>query len=78
VTATWPPADAGARQIVVNGTARPLPATGSLAAVLADEGLAGRPVAVEVDGAVVPRERFSEPLLRGGERIEIVTFVGGG
>lgn len=51
---------------------------GSLAAVLVDAGLAGRPVAVEVDGEVVPRERFSEPLLRGGERIEIVTFVGGG
>lgn len=64
--------------IIVNGTARPLPVAGSLAEVLEQAGLAGRPVAVEVDGAVVPRGRFQERLLRGGERIEIVTFVGGG
>lgn len=78
MTAPRQPAGGGARPIVVNGAARPLPAAGSLAAVLADAGLAGRPVAVEVDGEVVPRDRFSEALLRGGERIEIVTFVGGG
>ena len=41
-------------------------------------GLAGRPVAVEVDGEIVPRGRFHERILQGGERIEIVTFVGGG
>jgi sulfur carrier protein len=64
--------------IIVNGAARPVPATGSLAAVLEEAGLAGRPVAVEVDGAIVPRGRFHERILAGGERIEIVTFVGGG
>lgn len=64
--------------ILVNGSARPVPAAGSLAAVLEDAGLAGRPVAVEVDGEIVPRGRFHERILQGGERIEIVTFVGGG
>lgn len=72
------PQPAAPRQIIVNGATCPLPVAASLAAVLADAGLAGRPVAVEVDGEVVPRGRFAEPLLRGGERIEIVTFVGGG
>lgn len=67
-----------AGQIVVNGAARPLPAVGSLAAVLEEVGLAGRPVAVEVDGMVIARNRFHERLLQGGERVEIVTFVGGG
>ncbi len=67
-----------ARPITVNGQSRPLPAAGTLAGLLAEIGLAGRPVAVEVDGDVVPRDRFTESLLRGGERIEIVTFVGGG
>jgi sulfur carrier protein len=47
-------------------------------AVLDEAGLAGRPVAVELDGEVVPRGRFAECHLAGGERIEIVTFVGGG
>ncbi len=66
------------RTIVVNGNARPLPSAGSLEAVLEEAGLADRPVAVEVEGQVVPRNRFSERLLQGGEQIEIVTFVGGG
>jgi thiamine biosynthesis protein ThiS len=65
-------------RITVNGAARLLPAAGSIAAVLEEAGLTGRPVAVEVDGEVVTRDRFHERLLRGGERIEIVTFVGGG
>jgi sulfur carrier protein len=64
--------------IIVNGSARPVPAAGTLTAVLEEAGLAGRPVAVEVDGEIVPRGRFHERLLQGGERIEIVTFVGGG
>ena len=68
----------GAAAITVNGESRSLPACGSVAAVLVEVGLAGRPVAVEVDGCVVPRDRFTDGLLRGGERIEIVTFVGGG
>jgi len=66
------------RRITVNGVDRALPADGSLAAVLDEVGLTGRPVAVEVNGAVVSRERFVERSLQGGERIEIVTFVGGG
>ena len=68
----------GSAPIVVNGSPRPVPAAGTLTAVLEEAGLAGRPVAVEVDGEIVPRGRFHERLLAGGERIEIVTFVGGG
>lgn len=66
------------RPLLVNGRTCPLPPGRSLAEVLAEAGLANRPVAVEVDGEVVPRSRFGEPSLTGGERIEIVTFVGGG
>ena len=64
--------------ITVNGQPRPLPSGGSLEALLDDAGLAGRPLAVEVDGVVVPRSRLADVRLCGGERIEIVTFVGGG
>lgn len=35
-------------------------------------------VAVEVDQALVPRDRRAETTLRGGERVEFVTLVGGG
>ena len=70
--------ESGSAPIIVNGAARPVPTAGTLTAVLEEAGLAGRPVAVEVDGEIVPRGRFHERLLAGGERIEIVTFVGGG
>jgi sulfur carrier protein len=68
----------GAPTITVNGDMRPLTAPATLMTVLEEAGLAGRPVAVELNGEVVPRGRFAECRLTGGERIEIVTFVGGG
>lgn len=64
--------------ITVNGAMRSLAPPATLMAVLEEAGLAGRPVAVELNGEVVPRGRFAECRLTGGERIEIVTFVGGG
>ncbi|MCO6435958.1 MAG: sulfur carrier protein ThiS [Phycisphaerae bacterium] len=35
-------------------------------------------VAVEVNEDLVPRKRFGEAPIRDGDRIEIVTLVGGG
>ena len=64
--------------VTVNGERRLAPAGVSLARLVEQLGFAGRPVAVEVDGDVVPRGRFADHRLAGGERIEIVTFVGGG
>jgi|694.fasta_scaffold12369_11 sulfur carrier protein len=63
---------------VVNGEERTAPRGASLEGVVAQVVPAGRPVAVEVDGQVVPRSAFADRVLSGGERIEIVTFVGGG
>jgi thiamine biosynthesis protein ThiS len=64
--------------VTVNGSPRSA-ASGSSVRDLVDVlGLAGRPIAVEVDGEVVPRAGLADRLLTGGERIEIVTFVGGG
>lgn len=63
---------------VVNGEERTAPRGASLQGVVAEMVPAGRPVAVEVDGEVVPRAALAARVLVGGERIEIVTFVGGG
>jgi len=35
-------------------------------------------VAVELNHAIVPRDRWSQTLLKDGDRLEIVHFVGGG
>ncbi|MCH7597133.1 MAG: sulfur carrier protein ThiS [Planctomycetes bacterium] len=35
-------------------------------------------VAVEINEELVPRKTFDQTTIRNGDRIEIVTFVGGG
>jgi sulfur carrier protein len=64
--------------VTVNGERRLAPAGSSLHDLVVALGFAARPVAVEIDGDVVPRGRLADRALGGGERIEIVTFVGGG
>lgn len=62
----------------VNGEPARFPARISVAALLAERGLAGKRVAVELNGEVLPRSRHAEHLLAAGDRIEIVVAVGGG
>ena len=65
-------------QIQLNGEARQIPADATIASLLVDEGLAARRVAVEVNGAIVPRAQHPLHQLREGDRIEIVHALGGG
>ncbi|AMU97519.1 thiamine biosynthesis protein ThiS [Xanthomonas citri pv. fuscans] len=64
--------------IQLNGTPRALPDNLPLAALLEQEGLAQRRVAVEVNGEIVPRGRHAEHALREGDVVEIVHALGGG
>jgi sulfur carrier protein len=65
-------------EITLNG--KPLPvATGlSVAALLESQGLAGKRVAVEKNGEIVPKSRHAETAVAAGDRLEIVVAVGGG
>jgi sulfur carrier protein len=64
--------------VIVNGESRAVP-TGSTAGDLVEAlGLAGRPLAVEVNEEVVPRVRLADCRLQAGDRLELVTLVGGG
>ena len=64
--------------VIVNGESRAVP-TGSTAGDLVEAlGLAGRPLAVEVNEEVVPRARLADCRLQAGDRLELVTLVGGG
>lgn len=65
-------------EIIVNGEPREVPAGRSVAELLEDLGLAGKFVAVEVNLEVVPRARHATHRLAAGDRLEIVTLVGGG
>nr|WP_301540716.1 sulfur carrier protein ThiS [Corallococcus exiguus] len=63
----------------VNGEARTLPEGSTLSSLLALLELGSGPgVAVEVNAEVVRRARHPEHRLQDGDRVEIVTFVGGG
>ena len=64
--------------VTVNGAARAVAAGATALDVVAALGLERRPVAVEVNGRVVPRRDLGGCMLQAGDRLEIVTLVGGG
>ncbi len=65
-------------QITLNGEIATVPSACSVADLLAERGLVPVRVAVERNEELVPRRSFTETKIREGDRIEIVTFVGGG
>ncbi len=65
-------------EIIVNGQSRTVAQQTTVAALLEDLQLAGRPVAVEVNLDLVPRGQHAGHLLAEGDRLELVTLVGGG
>ena len=65
-------------EIVLNGEPRAIDAGTTLAGLLEAEGLAGRRVAAEVNGEIVPRGRHARHALAEGDRVEIVHALGGG
>ena len=64
--------------ITVNGEKRQFPKGTTVAAMLESEGFSGGRVAVEINLDIVPQRMFEERELIPGDRIEIVSFVGGG
>jgi sulfur carrier protein len=64
--------------ICVNGEALALAQPLTVAALLDARGLAGKRVAVELNGSIVPRSRHAETSLFDADRLEIVVAVGGG
>ena len=64
--------------VTVNGERRQLDASLSCAELLERLDLAGKRVALERNGEIVPRSRFPVERLAEGDRLEIVVAVGGG
>ena len=65
-------------QVWLNGEERTIDENVTLAALLDQLDLAPQRVAVEVNRDLVRRAEYPTTALREGDRIEIVTFVGGG
>jgi sulfur carrier protein len=65
-------------RVFVNGLERELPEAQALRQMIDGLGLPPERVAVELNGAIVPRASYGETVLREGDRLEVVQFVGGG
>jgi sulfur carrier protein len=65
-------------QIEVNGQQREVPEGMTITGLLRELDVKVPHVAVEVNLEVVPRARHGETKLHPGDRLEVVTLVGGG
>ena len=65
-------------RVHVNGAPRDFAAAPTFEELLSELALAGRRIAVERNGEIVPRSRFAEARLADGDRVEVVVAVGGG
>ena len=65
-------------QVTVNGERRSFPPGTTLLDVVRSLDLEPDRVAIELNRAIVKRERWTETAIASGAEIEIVQFVGGG
>lgn len=65
-------------EVIINGEPRTVLQGTTVAALVTELGLADRRVAVERNREVVPRAEHASTVLQAGDKLELVTFVGGG
>ena len=65
-------------EIVLNGKAHTVTAGAHIGELVSSLGFAGKRIAVERNGQIVPRSRHGDTAIEAGDRIEIVVAVGGG
>ena len=65
-------------RITLNGAPREFPAPLTFAQLLDELALAGKRLAIERNGEIVPRSAFGRSRVADGDRIEVVIAVGGG
>jgi sulfur carrier protein len=65
-------------ELTINGEPRRLSEPLTVAGLVEQLGYAGKRIAIERNGAIVPRGQHADTLLASGDRLEIVVAVGGG
>ncbi|MGH8274114.1 MAG: sulfur carrier protein ThiS [Gammaproteobacteria bacterium] len=65
-------------KIQLNGMRRELSEKETVIGLVSSLDLAGRRVAVEVNGTVVPKSEYQRHRLREGDRVELIGAIGGG
>ena len=64
--------------ITVNGKKVTLTGPLSVAAYLEQNNYQIKRIAVEMNGDILPKYSYSDTMLKDGDRLEVVSFVGGG
>jgi len=65
-------------QIFLNGDAKNLDENTTLQQLLASLNLAGKRLAVEINGNIIPKSQHDSQPLNDGDKIEVVQAIGGG
>ncbi|HET7586474.1 MAG TPA: sulfur carrier protein ThiS [Gammaproteobacteria bacterium] len=65
-------------QITLNGESADFPDDLTATRLIEQLELGGRRIAMEVNGEIVPRSRYTEYTFQPGDRVEIVHAIGGG
>jgi sulfur carrier protein len=65
-------------KILINGETVQVPDECTVSDLLNQHGLSGSPCAVEVNRELIPKREHEARLLFQGDRVEVVTLVGGG
>lgn len=64
-------------EIIINGEAK-LVVSNQLSTLLDELGYAGKRFLVELNGEIISKELYTTTVLTAADRLEIVSFVGGG
>jgi len=67
-----------ATSIILNGDVYPLDADTPLTALLERLNMRRGRVAVEINREIVPKANYDVTVVRAGDHVEIINFVGGG
>ncbi len=64
--------------LIVNGSAHPMPEPPTVLGLVAARGLDPATVVAELNGTIVQGPDFAATRLADGDRLELLSFVGGG
>lgn len=64
--------------IILNGKEKEQYSELSLTELLAWEGYDIRKIAVEINGEIISKSIYNETKVKSGDKVEVVSFVGGG
>lgn len=64
--------------LIVNGTAQEISTPINLLTYLEEHNYAVDKIAIELNGAIISKAKYAKTILNPNDKLEIVTFVGGG